>query len=268
MAHIAQRVVVVGVSVSAADIAFDLASTATAKLPVHAITIGHTANLYFGDGAFNHPDIRRHPSITHVNGRTVYLQDGSSIADVDHIIFGTGYTWTLPFLPHVPTRNNRVPDLYQHVVWQHDPTLLFVGAVNAGLTFKIFEWQAVYAARLLAGRGTLPPVEEMRRWEHNRIKVRGDGPKFALVFPDFEDYFETVRSLAGEGEQGIGKKLPKFKKEWVRAFMEGHELRKQMWERINAEARRGFAKVDVTAPKAGALVETVDIGTATSRARL
>lgn len=227
--------VVVGASVSGADIAFDLVNTA--KTPVHAIVKGHTANGYFGDEAFNHPKIQRQPCITKVDGRTVYLADGKTIAEVDHIIFGTGYSWTLPFLPHVPVRNNRVPDLYQHVVWQHDPSLLFVGAVNAGLTFKIFEWQAVYTARLLAGRGKLPSLQEMKDWEVQRIEARGDGPKFSLIFPDFEDYFETLRGLAGEGENNLGRKLPRFQREWFRAFMDGHDRRKNMWRRINDAAR-------------------------------
>ncbi|KAM0559854.1 hypothetical protein ACHAPJ_003802 [Fusarium lateritium] len=230
-----KRVVVVGASVSGADIAFDLVNVA--QQPVHAITVGHNFNGYFGDEAFNHPNIENHPSITKVSGRTVHLEDGSSIDNVDHIIFGTGYSWTLPFLPAVPVRNNRVPDLYQHVVWRHDPTLLFIGAVQAGLTFKVFEWQAVYAARLLAGRGALPPVEEMQKWEEDRIKARGDGAKFALVFPDFEDYFETLRRLAGEGD-GVGRRLPEFQREWFRAFLEGHELRKNMWRTLNEEARK------------------------------
>lgn len=180
--------------------------------------------------------MKQHPSISRIAGRTVHLIDGESIPDVDHIILGTGYSWTLPFLPSLPIRNNRVPGLYQHVVWQQDPTLLFVGAVGAGLTFKIFEWQAVYAARLLAGRGTLPSKETMQEWEADRIKTHGDGPKFSIVFPDFEDYFETVRELAGEGEQGVGRKLPKFKREWYRAFIQGTDLRKAMWRRLNAAA--------------------------------
>lgn len=206
---------------------------------MHCITIGHAANSYFGDGAFSHPRIQRHPSIARVSAedRTVHLVDGQQIPDVDHIIFGTGYSWTLPFLPDVPVRNNRVPELYQHVVWQRDPTLLFVGAVGAGLTFKVFEWQAVYAARLLAGRGTLPPLGEMRAWEEERIREKGDGARFLVVFPDYEDYFETLRRLAGEGEEGLGRKLPRYRREWFRAFMEGHELRKEMWRRLNVEAR-------------------------------
>ncbi|KAJ5781842.1 uncharacterized protein N7518_010325 [Penicillium psychrosexuale] len=239
-----KRVVVVGASVSAADIAVDLVETA--KEPVHAITIGHAANGYFGDEAFNHPKIQKYPSIERVSNRTVHLTNGNCITDVDHIIFGTGYSWTLPFLPAVSVHNNRVPDLYQHVVWQKDPTLLFVGAVAAGLTFKVFEWQSVLAARLLAGRATLPSVEVMQRWEADRVKARGDGVKFTLIFPDFEDYFETVRHLAGKGEEGKGRKLPKFRREWVRAFFEGHERRKAMWKRLNSKSRAALMNTETT----------------------
>ncbi|KAK3388467.1 hypothetical protein B0T20DRAFT_447841 [Sordaria brevicollis] len=242
-----KKVVTVGASVSAADIAYDLAHSRTALSPVHAITIGHNFNGYFGGEAFNHPRIVNHPSISHIcpKTRTVFLVDGNSIPNVDHIIFGTGYSWTMPFLPQVPVRNNRVPDLYQHVVWQKDPSLLFVGAVGAGLTFKVFEWQAVYAARLLAGRAAVPDLKEMKEWEEERIKVKGDGPKFSLIFPDFEEYFETLRRLAGEGEtaRGVGRKLPKFRPEWFRAFMEGHDLRKRMWKRVNEQDREEEKKV-------------------------
>lgn len=234
-----QRVVTVGASVSGADIAYDLASSKATKNPVHAIVLGHTLNGYFGGEAFNHPRIKKQPSIASVDAetRTVRLVDGTSIPDVDHIIFGTGYSWSLPFLPQVPLRNNRVPELYQHVVWQKDPTLLFVGGVGAGLTFKIFEWQAVYAARLLSGRGALPPLEEMQAWEAQRIKEKGDGPKFLMVFPEFEEYFEKIRELSGDFEEGVGRKLPEYRQEWFSAFMDGHELRKAMWTRVNEKAR-------------------------------
>lgn len=228
---------VVGASVSGADIAFDL--TKTAQSPVYAVVVGHNFNGYFGDAAFNHPGIDKRPSITRVDAatRTVYFQDGTSVSDVDNIIFGTGFSWTLPFLPGVEIRNNRVPHLYQHVVYQKDPSLLFVGAVGAGLTFKIFEWQGVLAARILAGRAKLPPVEEQERWEVERIKARGDGPKFTMVFPDFKEYFTQVREMAGPGESGLGRQLPPFDQQWYDRFMQGHELRKAMWNRINAKAR-------------------------------
>ncbi|TLS23388.1 uncharacterized protein PpBr36_06472, partial [Pyricularia pennisetigena] len=238
-----KRVVVVGASVSAADIAFDMVKVA--KSPVHAVVLGHTANAYFGDEAFRHPKIQMQPSIARVEvphdsqGATVYFVDGMSVSGVDYLIFGTGYSWTLPFLPQIQPRKNRIPGLYHHVVWQQDPTLLFVGAVGAGLTFKIFEWQAVLAARILAGRTSrpLPSLAEMQRWEADRIEETGDGPKFTVIHPRFEEYFETLRELAGDGEPGLGRTLPKFDSKWLGAFMDGHELRKGMWKRINDQAR-------------------------------
>ncbi|ETS84726.1 hypothetical protein PFICI_02751 [Pestalotiopsis fici W106-1] len=231
-----KRVVIVGASVSGADIAVDL--TSTAKLPVYAVVVGRNFNGYFGDTAFQHPGIDKRPTISRVDAAaaTVHFEDGTSVAGVDHVIFGTGFSWTLPFLPGVQTRNNRVPDLYQHVVYRHDPSLLFVGAVGAGLTFKIFEWQAVLAARVLSGRARLPPVEEQERWEVERIKVKGDGPKFTMVNPDFEAYFEDVRRIAGPAENGIGRQLPPYDPSWYDRFMAGHERRKKMWRRLNEQA--------------------------------
>ncbi|TQN72681.1 Thiol-specific monooxygenase, partial [Colletotrichum shisoi] len=222
-----KRVVVVGASVSGADISVDLVKTA--KLPVYSVVNGRKANLYFGDGAFNHPRLSRRATIARIHGRTVHFSDGTSVADVDNIVFATGFTWTLPFLPSVEVRNNRVPGLYQHVVYHRDPTLLFIGAVAAGLTFKIFEWQAVLAARVLAGRARLPSADEQARWEADRVAEKGDDIRFSLVHPHFEEYFETVRALAGEPENGVGRPLPAYDPSWLQIFLDGLELRKKMF---------------------------------------
>lgn len=140
-------------------------------------------------------------------------------------------------MPQVPTRNNRVPDLYQHIFWRHDPSLAFVGAVGAGLTFKVFEWQAVAAARILAGRGALPSVTEQEKWETDRIAQKGDGPAFMVVNPDFKPYFEGLRRIAGEPREGApGRRLPPFDQKWQDDFDAGHERRKRMWRKANREA--------------------------------
>ncbi|KAK9327635.1 hypothetical protein V1520DRAFT_35427 [Lipomyces starkeyi] len=233
-----KRVITVGASVSAADTAVSLIDTA--ELPIYAVVRGRY-NPYFGDEAFKHPKIQRRAPISHISSssgdRTVHFEDGTSVSDVDHIIFGTGFTWTLPFLPDVPTRNNRVPNLYQHVFYQSDPTLVFLGALGAGLTFKVFEWQAVAAARVLAGKATLPPVEVQRKWEVDRIARNGDGPGFMVLNPDFEEYFEHLRILAGEpGDGEPGRRLPKFDQAWKDNFDTGHERRIRMWKTANAAA--------------------------------
>jgi hypothetical protein len=243
--YLGKKVVVVGASVSAADIAYDLADVA--KGPVYAVILGHKPNSYFGDVAFHHPGITPKPSISHITTthleRTVHFIDGTSVTNVDEIIFGTGYSWSLPFLSQVKVRNNRVPGLYQHVVYQQDATLVFIGAVGAGLTFKVFEWHAVLAARILAGRATLPPLEDQKRWEEDRIAKKGDGTAFTLIYPDFEEYFEELRRMAGE--EGPGRRLPPFDKKWVEVFMAGHERRKKWWREENERARARVTEVEM-----------------------
>ncbi|KAJ5372486.1 hypothetical protein N7517_004492 [Penicillium concentricum] len=233
-----KKVITVGASVSAADTAVSLVDSA--QTPVIAVVRGRY-NAYFGDLAFQHPKIERRPPISHITGhdqgeRTVHFEDGTSETGVDHLIFGTGFSWTLPFLPEVATRNNRVPDLYQHVFYRHDPSLVFVGAVGAGLTFKVFEWQAVAAARVLAGKANLPSITEQEKWETDRIAQKSDGPGFTVLNPEFEPYFESLRDLAGE-PRGAGRRLPRFEQKWLAYFDEGHERRKKMWRRANQTAR-------------------------------
>lgn len=244
------------------DITTDLANVA--ETPVNAVVRGRW-HPYFGEIPFLNPYVKQWPSISRIDStegkRTVHFENGTSLDNVDHIIFGTGYDWTLPFLPDVPTRNNRVPGLYLHVFKRGDPTLAFVGAVSfacvkvpyilrtranykraqvaAGLTFKVYEWQAVLAARVLAGRATLPSIEEQEKWEADRVAEKGDGVPFTALYPHFESYFEMVRKLAGEpSETRPGRKLPKWDQGWWDIFMAGHRRRVEMWRKGNEAAKK------------------------------
>jgi hypothetical protein len=104
------------------------------------------------------------------------------------------------------------------------------------LTFKVFEWQAVAAARVLAGKADLPSTAEQEKWETDRIAQKSDGPGFTVLNPEFEPYFESLRHLAGE-PRGSGRRLPRFEQKWLADFNEGHERRKKMWRRANQTAR-------------------------------
>ena len=118
---------IVGSSVSAGDTATDIIA-AGVEAPLNIVSRGKF-NGYFGDGAFRHPSIKLRPEISHITNRDVHFTDGSVLPDVDHILFGTGFSWTLPFLPDVEIRNNRIPGLYLHIFHKADPTLAFIGAV-------------------------------------------------------------------------------------------------------------------------------------------
>lgn len=227
-----KRVVTVGASISGPDTAAALASVV--ESPLHAVVRGKY-HPYFGDWAFRNPHIKRHPPISHIKDKKIVFEDGTEVCDVEHIILGTGYSWTMHFLPQMEIRNNRVPGLYMHVFNRTDPTLAFVGAVAAGFTFKVFEWQAVLAARYLAGRIELPPVEEQEKWELDRIALKGDGVPFTALYPHFEEYFEEVRALVGEPQNG-GRRLPKFDPEWRSNFDAAHLKRIAMWQELNRKA--------------------------------
>ena len=234
-AHLIQVVVTVGASISGPDVAAALAGVA--KSPLHCVVRGKY-HPYFGDWAFRNVHIKRHPPISRIKDRTVFFEDGTSVPEVDHIILGTGYSWTMHFLPNMTIRNNRIPGLYQHIFSMSDPTLLFVGAVAAGFTFKVFEWQAVLAARYLAGRVELPPIEEQEKWEQDRIRVKGDGVPFTALYPNFEEYFEELRKLAGEPKNGNkGRRLPPFDQRWRENFDAAHLRRIAMWKELNRQAK-------------------------------
>ena len=221
-----QNVLVVGGSVSAMDTAYDLLGAAGKVTSV----VRSRPHVYFSDIVFSHPRIDRRPEMTRIDPhtRTAYFKDGSVVTGIDRVILGTGYRYSFPFLDGLCLDDNRVNHLFMHVFSMDDPTLTFVGAIAAGLTFKAFEWQAVLAARVFAGRATLPPIEEQRSWELNRVKERGNGAKFTLLYPHFAEYFNSVRELAGN--DGPGRKLPLFDPQWAEAFNSGLKLRIAQWK--------------------------------------
>lgn len=144
-----KRTVTVGASISGPGIAYALSEVA--ETPLHCVVRGKY-HPYFFDFAFQHPNIIRRPPIKNIvsnretDERTVFFEDGTKLEKVDHIIFGTGYTWTMHFFPELAAtiRNNRLPGLYQHVFWREDPTLCFVEAIAAGFTFKVFEFLSLF----------------------------------------------------------------------------------------------------------------------------
>jgi hypothetical protein len=64
----------------------------------------------------------------------IFFADGTFADDVDHVILGTGYTFSLPYLPKIQAEikkgYRRLPDVYQHTWNIEDPSLVFVGMVS------------------------------------------------------------------------------------------------------------------------------------------
>jgi hypothetical protein len=126
-------VVVVGASVSASEIIHEILPFA--KHPVIGSLRGEPIPA-FGLVPWTHPHVEIKKQIVKfddVSGR-ISFEDGSYLDDIGHVIFATGYTFSLPYLPCVQDKiknaYRRLPGVYQHTWNIDDPSLTFVGMVS------------------------------------------------------------------------------------------------------------------------------------------
>ncbi|KAK4187926.1 putative monooxygenase [Podospora australis] len=219
-----KKVIVVGASVSSHEIIHEILPYA--QHPVFASIRGDPIPA-FGWTPFEHPHIAIKKRITRLcpETGTVFFADGTEVTGVDHIIFGTGYTFSFPWLPVVQERvekaYRRLPGVFQHTLDILDPTLTFVGMLGGGFTFKVYEWQAVAVARHLAGRSAkgLPSIADQQLWEAKRVAVKKGGKDYYSIAPDYEEFFEFLRGIAGDPKEGTtGRRLPNFEKEWLEVW--------------------------------------------------
>ena len=149
---------VIGTSYSAEDIA-----SQCHKYGARSITISHRT----APTGFHWPEtFEEVPLLTHVDGETAYFKDGSS-KRIDAIILCTGYLHHFPFLAEglkLRTGNRMwTPDLYQGVVWQDNPKVMYLGMQDQYYTFNMFDVQAWYARDVIMGRIQLPSKDEMQK---------------------------------------------------------------------------------------------------------
>jgi len=123
----------VGASVSSSEIIHELLPYA--QHPVVGSLRGDPIPA-FGLVPWTHPHIVVKKQITRFDPDTgrIFFADQSYIDNVDHVIFGTGYTFSLPYLPSVQEKikrtYRRLPGVYQHTWNIDDSSLAFVGMVS------------------------------------------------------------------------------------------------------------------------------------------
>lgn len=239
--YVGKSVVVVGGSVSASD--FILDTYTSVRGPLIVAQRGKNANPAL-DNVWKIPGVQKKPTISRFtldNGGTVEFSDGSWVSgrDVDVVYFATGYRLSYPFLePNPVTPQNRLSSFYQHTFNNEDPSLAVVGQIRAALSFRAYEYQAVAVARVLAGRGILPSAAEQKKWEDERVKRLGSTHIFHTIAPDFEEYFNALRAIAGppaEGSQAY--ELPQWEDEWAKKGFRVLELKDEYVRRIQERDR-------------------------------
>ena len=188
-----KRVLVLGASVSGAELARELATVADV--------------VYFSGRTFQdplsiksrHDRIKRCPPVAKFLAGGVLLSDGRRIDGVDAILFCTGYHYRFSFLAPgvIDVRNNRVRGLYRQLLAVDHPTLAFIGLPFRIVPFPLFQRQARWFAHLLTRRFALPTHPERRREHAREIRaLRHAGVAERHFHRLDEDQFDYLNSLA------------------------------------------------------------------------
>ena len=239
--YVNKRVIVVGGSISAADLVSDL----------HLVVRGPLILSQRGDNealesAWNLPNVSRKPAIKSITPTTnadadandgsvnVTFTDNTTINNIDRIIFATGYRLSYPFLtPDPVTFSNRLAGFYQHIFKIGDPSLAIVGQVRGALSFRVYEYQAIAVARYFANREAtpLPSPTEQEKWETKRIEYKGTSSLFHEIKPDFKDYFTFLKRFSGLPHPlSHSYELPDFHDSWPAKGFAILELKDAYWK--------------------------------------
>jgi hypothetical protein len=193
------------------------------------------------DGAWNLPNVLLKPQIRHLStsptsGVLVRFTDGTEVDNVDKVHFATGYRLSYPFLyPNPVAPSGRLTGFYQHVFNIADPSLAVVGQVRAALSFRVYEYQAVAVARYFAGRGGgLPSPREQDEWMVKRLQYKGPTSLFHEIRPDFGEYFNFLRNVAGKE----GGELPEWQDEWALMGIAVVQLKAEWWKKLKEDEER------------------------------
>ncbi|KAB8079141.1 hypothetical protein BDV29DRAFT_152008 [Aspergillus leporis] len=244
--YVDKKVVIVGGSVSSADLVADI--HAIVKGPLYLSQRGKNEAM---QAAWELPNVEGKPTISRIEvtgtGANVIFADGSVVENVDKVIFATGYKLVYPFLrPNPTTPNNRVAGFYQHVFKIGDPSLALVGQVRAAISFRVYEYQAVAVARYFARRNAraLPSPQAQDLWEVERLKYKGPNSIFHEIKPDFKEYFDFLRDLAGPPALGTSAyELPPWEDRWAELGFGVLGLKDKYWKSLKAAAGQVQAKL-------------------------
>ncbi len=189
-------VLIIGTSYSAEDI-----GSQCWKYGCKSVTVSHRTAAMGYDWPDNWEEV---PLLTQVEGSTATFKDGTT-KKIDAIILCTGYQHYFPFMAddlRLETNNRLYPvDLYNGVVWQHNPKLMYLGMQDQWYTFNMFDAQAWYARDVILERIALPPQPEMQadidHWraeedaiadDYESIRFQGDYTLRLMALTDYPEF--------------------------------------------------------------------------------
>jgi cation diffusion facilitator CzcD-associated flavoprotein CzcO len=214
-----KKVIVIGSSASGLDIASQISPVCKTPLLLSQKSVSYLAAGFAEDS-----NIETVPQITRVNASTreVFFSNDRIEKGVDHLLFCTGYLYSMPFLeslqPNPISDGTRVEHTYQHLFYAARHTLAFLTLNQKVIPFPLAEAQSAVLARVYSGRLSLPPQLEMEAWERSVIAERGNGGDFhTLKFPKDAEYINALYDWAASAEKRNGLEsggIGKLSKRW------------------------------------------------------
>ncbi len=191
-----KNILIIGTSYSAEDI-----GSQCWKYGCKSVTVSHRTAAMGYDWPDNWEEV---PLLTQVDGNTATFKDGTS-KEIDAIILCTGYLHYFPFMAEdlrLETNNRLYPgNLYNGVVWEDNPKLMYLGMQDQWYTFNMFDAQAWYARDVIMGRLELPSKADMRadtlHWQaqedaiaddYESITYQGDYTLRLMAMTDYPEF--------------------------------------------------------------------------------
>ncbi|KAH6612416.1 dimethylaniline monooxygenase (N-oxide forming), partial [Boeremia exigua] len=215
--HPNHTILIIGNSASGHDITTNLAASGLVSLPVHQSRRSRSR----WDGPEPPSGVAWKPTVSRYDPATgaIHFSDGTSLTDIDAVIYCTGYKPSFPFWnpangPLYDYASARLSGFYEHTFSARWPRALGIIGLPRVLTFRSFEYQAIALARVFCGREAraLPGAEGVREWEVQRERLcKGEGRGFhTLLWDGGEtlDWFGVLYGIAGLPRLEGGGRVP------------------------------------------------------------
>lgn len=130
------------------------------------------------------PNIEERPLVTRFEKDTAFFKDGTT-AQIDAVILCTGYLYNYPYMAeNLRLKSNLtmyVNDLYKGVLWTKggNNKMFYLGTSDQYFTFTMFDVQALWVTRYIAGTLPSEPVsrqamlENLAQWRKRESTLKG-----------------------------------------------------------------------------------------------
>lgn len=198
-----KRVLVVGNSASGVDISIQL-STVAAQVYVSCRKKDEMLSV-------DNPIAEEIGVVKSYNtDHSITLEDGTTISDIDVVMFCTGYLYNVPFLQDYQDQlslksESGFKNIYKGMFFIYDPSLIFIALQKQVTPMPLAEAQGVYVSRVLNNRITLPSTEEMVHSEKEETSNFKSAAQYHhLGYPADVDYAcELIQEIL-EIDDGLG----------------------------------------------------------------